>query len=111
MPDFVSFVSIGSAMIDDIVWPDGRTMMGVLGGGGPHAAAGMSLALSHVYRTKQVEAVGLVSLIGDGFPDDALTILSERFDLQGCVRKPLPHPRAWQLFEHDGRRTEVFPAG
>jgi sugar/nucleoside kinase (ribokinase family) len=104
------YVSIGSAMIDDIVLPDGVTHMGVLGGGGPHAAAGMRFALS-LDATRGVSTIGLVSLVGEGFPDAAMAALSNCFDTTGCIRKPLPHPRAWQLFEEDGRRTEVFRAG
>ena len=38
------FIAVGSVIIDDIVYPDGRTSMGVLGGGGAHAAYGMALA-------------------------------------------------------------------
>jgi hypothetical protein len=30
-------------IIDDIVFPDGQTAMGILGGGGPHTAFGMKL--------------------------------------------------------------------
>jgi hypothetical protein len=32
-----------SVIIDDIVFHDGRTLMGVLGGGGPQTAFGMKL--------------------------------------------------------------------
>jgi sugar/nucleoside kinase (ribokinase family) len=107
----IEFVSIGSAMIDDIVLPDGATRMGVLGGGGPHAAAGMRVALSALGHPLTSRTVGLVSLMGNGFPEDAMALLQARFDTAGCIRKPFDHPRAWQLFEHDGRRTEVFRAG
>ena len=37
--DFVTF----SLIIDDIVFPDGKTAMGTLGGGGPQTAFGMKL--------------------------------------------------------------------
>jgi sugar/nucleoside kinase (ribokinase family) len=107
----VEFVSIGSAMIDDIVLPEGETRMGVLGGGGPHAAAGIRVALSALGHPLTSNTVGLVTLVGDGFPEDAMTFLQARFDTAGCIRKPFDHPRAWQLFEHDGRRSEVFRAG
>jgi sugar/nucleoside kinase (ribokinase family) len=107
----VEFVSIGSAMIDDIVLPDGQTRMGVLGGGGPHAAAGMRVALRALGHPVAPRSIGLVTLVGNGFPDEAMRFLQARFDIAGCIRKPFDHPRAWQLFEHDGRRSEVFRAG
>jgi cytidine kinase len=34
-----------SIIIDDIVFPDGSTRMGVLGGGGPQTAFGMRLVV------------------------------------------------------------------
>ena len=37
----VSYLAIGSIIIDDIVDPDGFSTMGVLGGGGSYAVAGM----------------------------------------------------------------------
>jgi sugar/nucleoside kinase (ribokinase family) len=107
----VEFVSVGSAMIDDIVLPDGQTRMGVLGGGGPHAAAGMRVALAVLGHPPAARTVGLVTLVGNGFPEEAMSFLQARFDTAGCIRKPFDHPRAWQLFEQDGRRSEVFRAG
>lgn len=35
------FIVVGSVIIDDIVYPDGRTSIGALAGGG-HAAYGMA---------------------------------------------------------------------
>lgn len=107
----VEFVSVGSAMIDDIVLPAGETRMGVLGGGGPHAAAGIRVALAALAHPLAPRTVGLVTLVGNGFPAEAMTFLQARFDTAGCIPKLLDHPRAWQLFEHDGRRSEVFRAG
>ena len=56
--DFVTFTII----IDDIVFPDGRTAMGVLGGGGPQTAVGMKL---------WSDRVGLVANVGADLPDAA----------------------------------------
>ena len=39
MVDFFGF----NIILDDIVFPDGQTRMGLLGGGGPQAAFGMRL--------------------------------------------------------------------
>ena len=54
-----NFLAIGSIIIDDIVYPDGRTSMGVLGGGGTHAAYGIAFA---------GEKPALVGLVGEDLP-------------------------------------------
>jgi sugar/nucleoside kinase (ribokinase family) len=94
------YLSIGSIIIDDIVLPDGRTHMNTLGGGTMHAAMGMR-AWSDQVRP--------VTAVGRDFSDDLLEVLQDYFDLQGLVvRRDLPNPRAWQNFDEDGRRSEVF---
>ncbi len=95
--DFVAF----SLILDDLVFPDGRTAMGVLGGGGPQAAFGMRLWANRV---------GLVSGVGDDVPADALAWLTTAgIDSLGLRRSTQwPTPRAWQLLEADGRRTQVW---
>ncbi len=42
-PTAPAFIAVGSIYLDDIVFPNGRTVMGVLGGGAAHAAAGMAI--------------------------------------------------------------------
>ena len=49
-----------SVIIDDIVFYDGRTLMGVLGGGGPQTAFGMQLWTQG--------RVGLCGGVGVDFP-------------------------------------------
>jgi sugar/nucleoside kinase (ribokinase family) len=95
--DFVAF----SLIIDDIVFPDGQTAMGVLGGGGPQTAFGMKL---------WADQVGLVSGVGNDLPADALTWLEAMgIDTAGLrFSDHWPTPRAWQLLEADGRRTQVW---
>jgi cytidine kinase len=90
-----------SIIIDDIVFPDGSTRMGVLGGGGPQTAFGMRL---------WSDEVGIVAGVGDDFPEDALVWFEESgIDLQGLRRVAgMPTPRAWQVLEEDGRRTQVW---
>jgi cytidine kinase len=92
------FLSIGSVVIDDIVLPDGRTRMGVLGGGATHAAMGMRVWSGRV---------ALLAALGRNFPEADRRELARAFDLRGPVRRDAPSPRAWQLYEHDGRRTHV----
>ncbi len=93
------FLSIGSIIIDDIVLPDGRTFMGTLGGGMTHAAMGMRV------WTNQVRPI---SAIGNDFPEDQLSSMAALFDMQGILRRNWMTTRAWQLFEEDGHRSEVF---
>ncbi|RME76259.1 MAG: hypothetical protein D6784_06215 [Chloroflexi bacterium] len=95
--DFIAF----SLIIDDLVFPDGRTAMGLLGGGGPQAAFGMRL---------WADRVGLVAGVGPDLPPDALAWLAGMgIDTAGLRRHHvLPTPRAWQILEADGRRTQVW---
>jgi len=95
----IEFVSIGAIIIDDIIDPIGQSTMGVLGGGGSHAVAGMRV---------WSDRTGLVSVIGQGFPDSARQPLLNLADIRGIVERPVPQPRSWQLFEQDGTRNEVF---
>jgi sugar/nucleoside kinase (ribokinase family) len=103
MIDLVAF----GIVIDDLVFPDGRTVMGVLGGGGPQTAFGMRLpALAGWMATSNV---GLVAGVGRDLPGEAGAWLeSAGIDLTGVRTTDLPTPRAWQLMEADGRRTQVW---
>ncbi len=62
MIDFVTF----GVIVDDIVFPDGQTRMGVLGGGGPQTAWGIAAALGSGAR------VGLAAGVGDDLGADTL---------------------------------------
>ncbi len=93
------FLAIGSIIIDDIVYPDGRTSMGVLGGGGTHAAYGIAFA---------GEKPGLVGLVGEDLPGDIRARIETDFDCAGLVWTHHPQMRGWQIFEWNGVRNEVF---
>lgn len=92
-------VCVGSVFIDDIVYPDGRTQMGVLGGGAIHAAAGMAV---------WGERPGLAVRIGTGLPAHIAPFLTRHFDLEGLSPLAYPQVRAWQVFEYDGTRRELI---
>ncbi len=94
-----AIVCVGSIIIDDIVLPDGVTRMGVLGGGVSHAAAGAAA---------WGERPGIVACLGRDLPAAARDRLAHDFDLQGVIALDVPQARAWQVFEWDGRRTEIF---
>jgi sugar/nucleoside kinase (ribokinase family) len=91
-----------SVIIDDIVFHDGRTLMGVLGGGGPQTAFGMNLWAQG--------SVGLCGGVGLDFPPPAQAWLdSMGIDTMGLRRDPAHRSlRAWQIIEEDGRRTQVM---
>jgi sugar/nucleoside kinase (ribokinase family) len=83
-------------IIDDIVFPTGRTAMGVLGGGGMYAVAGMRIWSAQVGILGNVGADFDASLLGQlDLCDTGLRITSR------------PTPQAWQLFEEDGQRTQI----
>lgn len=95
------YISLG-IILDDIVFPDGRTQMGLLGGGGAQSAWGMALVA-------QKGRVGMLSGVGHDFQPQALDPLrAMNIDVTGVHATDLPTPRAWQLLEEDGRRTHVF---
>lgn len=87
-------------IIDDIVFPDGRTSMGVLGGGGPQTAFGMRLISNSVGLSASVNESDL----------PLITPWLVESDIQdaGIILTNLPTPRAWQLLEDDGRRTQLW---
>jgi sugar/nucleoside kinase (ribokinase family) len=94
-------------ILDDLVFPDGRTAMGTLGGGGPQTAFGMRLP-GLAGWTEQSQ-VCLVAGVGHDLPPSAREWLeSAGIDRTGVRETELPTPRAWQLLEADGRRTQVW---
>ena len=93
------YIAVGSVIIDDIVYPDGRASMGVLGGGGTHAAYGIALA---------GETPALVGLVGHDLPAEIRARLERDFDTGGLVWVEHPQLRGWQIFEWNGVRNEIF---
>ncbi|MDD5370011.1 MAG: PfkB family carbohydrate kinase [Anaerolineaceae bacterium] len=95
----IDFVAFG-IIIDDIVFSDGRTEMGVLGGGGPQAAFGMRL---------WADRVGLVSGAGKDLPETVLPWCeASGIDTAGIRITDYPTVRAWQVTENGSRRTQVL---
>ncbi len=93
------YLTVGSIIIDDIILPDGRSRMGVLGGGSTHAAMGMRA---------WTDQVSVCAPVGFDFPPERMAQLEAYFDTTGVTHSTLATPRAWQLFEPDGHRTEIF---
>jgi len=95
------FVTISNLIIDDIVLADGRSFMNTLGGAGTHTLVGMR---------PWSDALGFVAYSGDDLDPKHRSFLDAMdVDLRGVVRRPGQRtPRAWQLFEFDERRIEIF---
>lgn len=90
-------------ILDDIATWRGELHMGILGGGGPQTAWGMAAALGGGER------VGLAAGIGHDLDDERLAPLrSAQINLDGLRITDQPTPRAWQLIEADGQRTQVW---
>jgi sugar/nucleoside kinase (ribokinase family) len=93
-PDLLVF---GNLIVDDVVFPDGRTRMSEPGGAVLYL--GLAAALSGA-------RVGVVSVQGDDYPRDALAALSAHgVDLAGIRSAQGPALRTWLLYE--GRRRRV----
>jgi sugar/nucleoside kinase (ribokinase family) len=90
-------VIAGNLLVDDIVYPDGRTRMGEAGGAALYAALGASL---------WGVTVGVASVRGEDYPIAALDALAARgVDLAGVRALDGPGVRTWLLYEEGGRRV------
>jgi len=95
------YVTISNLIIDDIVLADGRSYMNTLGGAGTHTLIGMR---------PWSDSLGFVAYCGTDFDPQHRRFLEQMgVDLRGvALRSGERTPRAWQLFEHDERRIEIF---
>lgn len=102
----IELVAFG-IILDDLVFPDGRTAMRMLGGSGPQAALGMRLPVMAGWT--RAYDVGLAAGVGPDLPPAAWDWLrAAGLDLEGVRASDLPTPRAWQLNEAGGARTQVW---
>jgi cytidine kinase len=97
-PDYVAYSGL---IIDDIVLPDGRTHFNTLGGSGTHALAGMRV---------WSDRLAYFAAVGSDFSSAHREQLQQLgVDVRGLIeRDGYPTARAWQLFETEARRVEVF---
>jgi sugar/nucleoside kinase (ribokinase family) len=92
-------VVLGNLLVDDVVFPDGRTRMAQPGGATLYMALGASLWGLRV---------GVVSWRGDDYPAWTLEELAARgIDLSGVALLGKPGARTWLLYE--GTRRQVVP--
>lgn len=90
-------VLLGNLLVDDLVFPDGRTRMGQPGGAILYGALAASLWGA---RT------GCVSLRGEDYPEPALDSLGRRgVSLEGIADLGRPGVRTWLLYEGRVRRV------
>ena len=97
----IDYVAFSNLIIDDIVFPDGRSSMDVLGGAGIHALIGM-----RVWN----DTLGYAASIGADLSE------KHRHDLRAfgvdvaglIVRDGYQTARAWQIFEYNDYRHEIF---
>ena len=91
-----SYLALGGIIIDDLVYEDGTTSMGVLGGGGLYAALGARI---------WSEDVCMVARVGHDFN---VTSISEKgLRTEYIEFTSLPTPRAWQLLDSNDERTQI----
>jgi ribokinase len=89
---------LGNLLLDDIVYTDGSTQMAQPGGAALYVALGASLWGVNV---------GIVSRIGDDYPQPLLRALADRgIALDGLRPTTGPTLRTWLLYE--GRRRRVI---
>lgn len=91
-----SIVLLGNLLVDDVVRADGTTRMGQPGGALLYGALAAALWESRP---------GLVSILGDDYPAEALEQLQQRgVDLNGVHSLDRPGVRTWLLYEGPVRR-------
>lgn len=92
-----SIVLLGNLLVDDVVLADGTTRMGQPGGALLYGALAAALWESRP---------GLVSILGDDYPAEALEQLQQRgVDLTGVHSLGRPGVRTWLLYEGPVRRV------
>lgn len=90
-------VVAGNLLVDDLVFPDGRTRMGQAGGAVLYASLGAAL---------WGVSVGCVGLAGSDYPAETLDALEARgIRLDGVRPLGRPGVRAWLLYEGRVRRV------
>jgi hypothetical protein len=97
-----AYACVGSIIIDDIVYPDGRADMAVIGGGVTHTASGL------ICWEERPALLSALSSRRETIPEAVISRVERDFDLTYVRYLDLPMIRAWQIFEWDGRRTEIW---
>jgi len=90
-------VVLGNLLVDDLVFPDGRTRMAQAGGAVLYGSLAASL---------WTDRVGAVSMRGEDYPAEMLRQMADRgVDLSGVLSLGRPGVRTWLLYEGRIRRV------
>ena len=97
----IDYITFSNLIIDDIVFSDGRTAMNILGGSGTHALTGMRV---------WSDRLGYAGSIGDDLdPIHIKNLNAFGVNTDGLVlRDNYQTARAWQIFEPNDLRIEIF---
>lgn len=96
----IHFIAMSGLIIDDVVLPTGETRMGLPGGSGTHSVWGMRV---------WSPSVGYITSYGDDCPREILAAFAGAgIAMHRAAENPTPTPRAWQIFEFNQHRTEIF---
>jgi sugar/nucleoside kinase (ribokinase family) len=96
----IDVIVLGSLILDDVVFTNGKTSFEQVGGSAAYAAAGAKLTgLS----------TGVWSFAGQDYYSKFKHHLENNgINTDGIIRRDTLQPRAWQLFSKDDSRIEVF---
>lgn len=90
-------VVLGNLLVDDLVFPDGRTRM---------AQAGGAVLYGSLAAALWSDSIGVVSLQGEDYPEEMLRAIAQRgVDLSGVQSLSRPGVRTWLLYEGRVRRV------
>ena len=95
----LDYVVISNIIGDDLYLPNGEQKLGLLGGAGTYAAAGIRLWSDHV---------GIVSGVGSDFETRyGGWFQQNQIDTQGLIIRDTYTPRSWVTYETEDARTET----
>ncbi len=91
-----NYLALGGIIVDDLIYENGNTAMGTIGGGGFYAGIGARI---------WTEEVSIVARVGSDF--DVSLIDAKGLSSQYIKFTSLPTPRAWQILDLQHERTQV----
>ena len=91
-----NYLVLGGIIVDDLIYDNGNTSMGVVGGGGLYAAVGARIWTEEVFMVARVGANFDVEVV------DSYGLSSEYIE-----ETSLPTPRAWQILDAQHERTQI----
>ncbi|NLW71916.1 MAG: carbohydrate kinase family protein [Chloroflexi bacterium] len=93
-------ISISNIFVEDILTYNGDVRFNEIGGAGPHAIAGM--------RVWYEDEIGLVATVGHDFSEYRSRLNLLQVNLSGIQETKPKTTVAWQLFQPEGHRIQIF---